>query len=276
MRQMSSRPLKIVSIGECTIDHYIDLNQHFVGGISLNFAVHCKRSGAEEVSLISRMGKSDEKRILQKLAKEKVDSSHVQALEKSTARQNILLTAHGDRIFPTGGYDPGVLQDFQLNEDEIRFAQSHNIVASAMFEQLEPLFCQTMSIPFDGWRVADFLDLTDYNKNLEILERFIGKLTIGFISGDHELIERLRPLTRKTRCLIVVTLGKEGSAALIDGEPIYQPSFEVDTLVDSTGCGDAFQAAFTVSYWREQNIERALESGSRHAASVIQHLGASG
>jgi sugar/nucleoside kinase (ribokinase family) len=272
---MSTTTLKIVSIGECTIDHYIDLNQQFVGGISLNFSVHCKRRGAEEVSLISRIGKDDEPRILQKLARERVDSTYVKAVNGCTARQNILLTSRGDRIFPPGGYDPGVLRDFQLNDDEIRFVQTHNVLTSTMFEQLEPLFCQVMSLPFDGWRVADFLDLTDYNKDPDIIERFIEKLTIAFISGDHELIEKLRPLSWRTKCLIVITLGEEGSAALINGETIFQPSFQVTNL-DSTGCGDAFQAAFTVSYWREQNIQRALESGSRQAASVIQHLGASG
>lgn len=276
IREMNATPLKIVSIGECTIDHYIELNKQFVGGISLNFAVHSKRSGAENVSLISRIGKEDESRILQKLASEKVDSSHVKTLDGSTARQNILLTSHGDRIFPAGGYDPGVLEDFQLNEDEIQFVQTHNILASSIFLQLEPLFRKVISLPFNGWRVADFLDLADYRKDLSVVEQLIGQLAIAFISGDHDLVETLRPLSRTTNCLIVITLGADGSTALIKGEPIFQPSFQIDKLVDSTGCGDAFQAAFTVSYWRERDLQRALESGAKQAATVIQHLGASG
>jgi fructoselysine 6-kinase len=276
MRTMNSTPLRVVSIGECTIDHYLDLQKEYVGGISLNFGVHCKRSGAENVSLITGVGKNDESKILQKLAAEKIDSSHVKTLNASTARQNITLTASGERIFPEGGYDPGVLKNFQLSDVEIQFVQRHNVLASPMFQQLEPLFRQVMSIPFDGWRVADFLDLADYKKDIRIVEQFTEKLTIAFISGDHELVENVRPMSRSTNCLIVITLGPEGSAALIKGEPIFQPSFEVATLVDSTGCGDAFQAAFTVSYWREKNIQRALESGARQAATVLQHFGAIG
>ncbi len=276
MRTMNSTPLRIVSIGECTIDHYLDLEKQYVGGISLNFAVHCKRSGAEDVSLITRVGKNDERKILQKLATEKVDSSHVKTLNASTARQNITLTASGERIFPEGGYDPGVLKHFQLSDSEIQFVQSHNLLASPMFQQLEPLFWQVMSLPFDGWRVADFLDLADYKKDMDIVERFIQKLTIAFISGDHHLIDKLRPLSQRTQCLIVVTLGEEGSVALIKGEPLFHPSFKVAEIVDSTGCGDAFQAAFTVSYWREKNIQRALESGARQAATVLQHYGTIG
>jgi fructoselysine 6-kinase len=145
-----------------------------------------------------------------------------------------------------------------------------------MFQQLEPLFRQVMSLPFDGWRVADFLDLSDYKKDPGILEQSIEQLTISFISGDHDLVENLRPLSRTTGCLIVITLGEDGSAAILKGEPIFQPSFKVTETLDSTGCGDAFQAAFTVSYWRERNLQRALESGARQASTVIQHYGASG
>jgi fructoselysine 6-kinase len=274
MRAMNSAPLRIVSIGECTIDHYIDLKQEYVGGISLNFAVNCKRSGAEHVSFISRIGKDSGNKILQALERENVDSTHVKTVEGTTARQNITLTSTGERIFPEGGYQPGVLENFQLTENEIQYVQSHNLLASPMFQQLEPLFRQMMSLPFDGWRVADFLDLSDYKQDINMVEQFIEKLTIAFISGDYEMLEKLRPLSRTTQCLIVITSGAGGSAALIKGEPVFQPPFKVDEIVDSTGCGDAFQAAFTVSYWREKNVQRALEFGARQAASVLQHYGA--
>ncbi|MCI0618794.1 PfkB family carbohydrate kinase [bacterium] len=273
---MNSMPLRIVSIGECTIDHYLDLQKEYIGGISLNFAVHCKRSGAKDVALITRIGKNDESKILQKLAAEKIDSSHVKTLNASTARQNITLTATGERIFPEGGYNSGVLENFQLSDAEIQFVQSHNLLASPMFQQLEPLFRQMMSIPFNGWRVADFLNLADYKMDIGIVERFTEKLMIAFISGDYDLVENLRPLSRSTNCLIVITLGAEGSAALVKGEPIFQPSFTVAEIVDSTGCGDAFQAAFTVCYWRDKDVKRALEAGARQAATVLQHYGAIG
>jgi fructoselysine 6-kinase len=270
------KPLAIASVGESTIDHYVDLQQQFVGGISLNFAVHCKRSGADNVSLISRIGKEDERRILQKLADEKVDSSHVKTLSGSTARQDVQLAASGDRVFPAGGYDPGVLSHFELSESEIDFIRSRNVLASSMFQQLEPLFRRVMSLPFDGWRVADFLDLGDYNKDVGVVEEWIEQLAVAFISGDHDLVENLRPLSRAAKCLLVITLGADGSAALIKGDPIFQPSIKVTKTLDSTGCGDAFQASFTVSYWREQNVPRALQAGARQASTVIQHYGATG
>lgn len=275
MRDMGKPSLRTVSVGECTIDHYLDLQKHFVGGISLNFAVNCKRSGAENVAFVSRIGTDHSDRILKKLADEKVDASHVSVAHGATARQNITLSESGDRIFPTGGYQPGILENFQLDEEQFRFVQSHNLIASALFHQTEPLFHQVMkSMPFDGWRVADFLDLSDYQNDIGIIEKFSDQLTIAFLSGDPELMERLRPLSRDGRCLIVTTLGAEGSVALLKGEPLYQSSIHVAKVLDSTGCGDAFQAAFTVSYWRDGSVRRALQRGAQQAARVLQHYGA--
>lgn len=271
---MGRSPLRIVSVGECTIDHYLDLQKEFAGGISLNFAVNCKRSGAENVSLVSCIGEDHGLRILQELASEGVDVSHVTMKPGATARQNITLAASGDRIFPHGGYQAGVLDGYQLNDNELEFVKCHNILSSALFTQVEPLFRQVMELPFEGWRVADFLDLSDYNKGISVVEQVIERLTIAFISGDQETMEKLRPLSRVSNCLIVVTLGADGSVALVKGEPIYQPSLKVTNVVDSTGCGDAFQAAFTVSYWREHDVRSALHCGAQQAARVIQHHGA--
>jgi fructoselysine 6-kinase len=270
---MGRPPLRIVSVGECTIDHYLDLKQDFIGGISLNFAVHSKRCGAEKVSLVSRIGNDHGARILQKLAKEGIDTSHVSVQPGATARQNIELTADGERVFPPGGYLPGVLEFYSLEETAVHFIQRHNVLVSALFKQIEPLFRQVMeTIPFEGWRVADFLDLADYD--IGIVEQILRQLTIAFLSVDYEMVEQLRPLSRKAGGLIVVTLGKEGSAALRKGEPMFQPAVRPDKVVDTTGCGDAFQAAFTVSYWRNGDLQRALEDGAQWAADVLRHRGA--
>lgn len=276
IRRMGKPPLRIASVGEGSADRYLDLDRRYVGGISLNFAVHAKRCGADEVSFLGRLGDDYGERILQELAHEGIDVSHTVLQSGATACQNITLTATRDRVFPPGGYDPGALSGYCLHEDDVRFVQSHNVLATAMFRQVEPLFRQIQSIPFDGWRVADFLDLSDYGKDIAIVERFGEHLTIAFLSGNQELVEQLRAFSRETQCLIVVTLGAEGSLALIHGEPVFQTPAPAQNVLDSTGCGDAFQAAFTVSCWRDGDVRRALHRGAEHAARVLQHYGAIG
>lgn len=276
MRDMDRPAMSIVCVGECTIDYYVDLQREFVGGISLNFAVNCRRSGAESVALVSRVGEDHGSKILQELSSEAINASHVTMEPGATARQNIVVAPGGDRIFPPGGYQPGVLDDYRLNDSELEFVKRHNILSCALFTQVEPLFRQVMELPFKGWRVADFLDLSDYDKDVRVVEEVVERLTIAFISGDQETVEKLRPLSRPGKCVIVVTMGADGSVALVNGEPIYQPSLKVANVVDSTGCGDAFGAAFTVSYWRERDVRGALQAGAQQAALVLEQFGAIG
>ncbi|HJZ12789.1 MAG TPA: PfkB family carbohydrate kinase, partial [Acidobacteriota bacterium] len=122
------------------MDYYSDLQQEFVGGISLNFAVNCRRAGAETVSLVSCVGNDYTARIIHKLANEGVDASHVKIQPGPTARQNIIVHPGGERVFPAGGYDAGVLADYHLDSSDVRFVQSHNLLCVPFFKQIEPLF----------------------------------------------------------------------------------------------------------------------------------------
>src|SRR5215831_5908406 len=113
--------MKIVSVGECTIDRYLDLDRDFVGGISLNFAVHCKRLGTETVSLMSSIGQDQSERILNTLRREQIDTKHIRIRKGQTATQEIRVGLGGERIFTRGGYNGGVLHGYILDETELNF-----------------------------------------------------------------------------------------------------------------------------------------------------------
>lgn len=277
--------MKIVSIGEITVDHYPELSRSFVGGISLNFAVHAKRCGATAVSLISRIGTDDNGRfVLNKLSQEKIDASHVTILEGKTATCAILIRDAGERIFPEGGYHPNVLTNLKLNPSELRFIQQHDIlVARYDHSQPDPFFDQIMGeLDFNGKRVVDFGDWADFDGDVAVMLNTLGKLDLAFISGNQETIETLRSISRQIDTVIVVTLGAAGSVALVNGSPSRrsggrihpQPAIPVPNPLDTTGCGDAFQAAFTVAYFQTGNITQALTQGATLAAEIIQQYGA--
>ena len=47
---------------------------------------------------------------------------------------------------------------------------------------------------------------------------------------------------------MLVKLGSKGSALFVEGEePIKQPAISVETVIDTTGAGDTFTAAFAVA-----------------------------
>ena len=269
--------MKIVSVGEITIDHYLNLDRSFAGGISLNFAVNAKRCGAEAVSLVSCVG-SDEggRRVFEKLAREGIDASHVAVLPGETACIDIQVFPQGERLFPAGGFHRNVLLDLRLNESDLAFIGRHDVLAF-LYDRSQwesPANRALEALEFDGRRVADFGDWADYAGDYDLLVSALQPLALAFISGNQAAIDYLLPFSRGIDGLIVVTLGAGGSVALVDGSPLFQPAQVVPNPVDSTGCGDAYQAAFTVAYFSTGDVEEALRRGTARAATVLQHYGA--
>ena len=57
------------------------------------------------------------------------------------------------------------------------------------------------------------------------------------------------------------------------GQIIHHPSFAVP-VVDTTGAGDAFAAAFVMTWLVHHDLAAALSEGNRIAAGVVQAPGA--
>ncbi len=266
--------MRIVVIGEVAIDRYVKQNLLFVGGIGLNFAVYAKQSGAEQVAMVGCVG--DEALgawVLATLATTGIDTSHVAVLAGKTTTCEIVVTEAAERFFPPGGYHSNVLDQLQLTATAQQFISSYAIAATQwQGAGSDALLAQFLQLPRQVKRVVDFGDWRAGGA-LPLLTT-LDALDLAFFSGDQTTFEFLAPLARQTPCLIVVTLGAGGSVALTAPQPHYQPALGVDQVVDSTGCGDAFQAAFTTSYFRDGDIPCALKRGAQQAAQVLQHFGA--
>ncbi|MGB1253878.1 MAG: PfkB family carbohydrate kinase, partial [Candidatus Promineifilaceae bacterium] len=249
----------------------------FVGGISLNYAVQAKRAGAAQVSLVSRVGTDAAGRqILAKLAQEGVDASRVLPLVGKSAECAIEILDGGERYFPPNSYHQHVLKEFRPNTADLTFIQKHDVLMS-LYDQshLNLVFDDLMlMMPFDGFRAADFGDWLDYDGGHDVIPPYLDALDLAFISGDENAIAYLQPFAAQSNCLFVVTMGANGSVALDGTTRLFQPAIPVPNLVDTTGCGDAFQANFTVNYVRDRQIKQALNAGATAASATIQHLGA--
>jgi fructoselysine 6-kinase len=200
----------------------------------------------------------------------------VAVLAGETACIDIQVLAQGERIFPPGGFQRNVLLDLRLSESNLAFIQQHDTLAF-LYDRSQPespVNRALEALDFDGERVADFGDWADYAGDYDDLTSALEPLALAFISGNQETIDFLLPFSRRFEGLIVVTLGADGSVALVDGTPLFQPAQVVPNPVDSTGCGDAFQAAFTVAYLSTCSVKQALRRGTAQAAAVIQHYGA--
>ena len=272
--------MNIVCVGECTRDYYEELGIQRVGGISLNFAVNARRAGVAHVAVVSCVGSDGQGAPTRdKLEREGVDASHLHMRSGATASQVIRLGKHGERFFPERGYDPGVLSAFHLDDEDRRFIARFDVVCAPYFRQIEHLFHPAMkSARPDARRVVDLLDGADLGPDLSRVDEILGIADLVFISGDAGMVERLLPHSRRAGTLIVVTHGAGGSSALVEGRRHFQPAIPVapEDSIDSTGCGDAYQAAFTAEYFDSGSIALSMERGSARAAGVLRHLGATG
>ncbi|TYA66014.1 carbohydrate kinase family protein [Seonamhaeicola marinus] len=92
------------------------------------------------------------------------------------------------------------------------------------------------------------------------------------ITGAQNAETCLSKLSDLTEGQVVITDGANGAYTMADEQLIHQPSFKVD-VVDTTGCGDAFHAAYAAALLRGLNLKDRLEYGSFYASQVAQHFG---
>ena len=259
--------MNIIALTCFAVDIYVEHNQHYVGGNALNVATQCKRSGVEAVAVLGAIGEDVYgEAILQHLTSMDIDTSHVNRLPGDTATHRLYLKA-GDRQEAPGLWQGGVFDTFRLSDADWDFVNAHDIIAMGAFD---PNFEGVMQHLSPQCKlVADFLDTRDFAR----LERYVNHITIAVMSGKQEDIARAQVLSTQHDILILITLGEVGSAALYQGQVYRQPALPVAEAVDTTGCGDAFQAAFIVSWFQAYDIKKALLTGAQAAAHTLTHFG---
>ena len=72
---------------------------------------------------------------------------------------------------------------------------------------------------------------------------------------------------------IVVTLAADGCELWIDGTRTHVPGVEAESVVDPTGCGDAFRAGLLYGLERGWSLERSAALGNRIGAIKIASRG---
>lgn len=260
--------MKFLAMTVLCVDIYKGINKECVGGNALNIATQYIRSGAGNVSVLGAIGKDRYGRLIRDyFSKSRIDISHLHEIDGNTASNKVYIDKNGDRYFLPSSWNGGVYDTFRLSEDDWSFVSSHDVIATCAHD---PNFLElVLRKPVSSKLVADFLDRRDF----ENIEKLIPLTDLSFISGNADVIQRLKPLSKKYGVLIVVTHGAGGSTAIYDGIEYFTKAVEVDEVVDTTGCGDAFQAAFCVSWFKNENIAEALQSGALAASKILKHYG---
>lgn len=260
--------MKITALSSHCVDFFPDQNKIFVGGNSLNFATHCKLLGVNDTNVIGAVGNDPFGMLIEEhFDKYSISRAHIYRIDCSTASNKIYINEKGDRYFKADSWNGGAFDAFRLSEKDWKVLEKSDIIAMPAGDpNLKALLEKRNSHQIV---VIDFLDY----HSLEYIERFIDKIDITFLSAKEEILDDLEKLSFKSGKMIVATLGANGSVAFHKNKRYSQEAVKVPEIIDTTGCGDAFQAAFIVEWYKTRDIKSALVQGATVASKVLLFYG---
>lgn len=267
--------MKVVCVGDCGVDHYLPSGDRRFGGITANVARHARIEfrADDEVHVVSCVGNDDGAELVLSSLKSAEIICHIQQREGTTPVQYIEIQESGEKNFVR--YDEGVLHNFTFGPNECALIATSDLLIAPVYLQIVDLFDDLMRIETAGLTAIDFADFLQH-PDFERLERHLGNIDIGFFGlsvNDVETISHLRKLAAESGKLLIVTLGADGSRAFNGDKCFDCPAVPVDKVVDTTGAGDAYAAAFLAHYCHGGELIESMQYGAKVAADVVVKLG---
>ena len=259
--------MKAACFSVAAMDCFPQQKQYFAGGNSLNQTIRYRQLGHES-AFVGALG-TDEAgdRIATLLQRTGVDVSHLYRRKGITACNQLINDTAGERFGVEGAWQSGVYVEFRLSETDWKFISGFDVWSthadgpnyrSALERKTTAQF---MSV--------DFLHLKDY----ELLRKSLHTIDIAYFGGTADMANDLAAIAKTTRGVVVLTLGAEGSIAFAGDKTFVQPALPIENVVDTTGCGDAFQAAFTATYFPTKNIQASLLAGATLGKKAAMSFG---
>lgn len=243
------------------------------GGTAGNIAYNLRHLGGEPV-LLAALG-NDGQPYLDRLQAWGVDTSHVQVESESYTAQAMIITDLDNNQITA--FHPGAMsfahQTPVPKRGDIKLAIVAPDGRDAMLQHAEQLAAGGIPFVFDPGQGLPMFDGVE-------LKRFVSQATWVAVN-DYEgrmLSERtgasLAEMSRAPHLQgIVVTLGAQGCELWIKGERRLVPGVPAETVVDPTGCGDAFRGGLLYGLERGWPLERCAALGNRLGSLKIASAG---
>ena len=239
------------------------------GGKGANQAVAAARLGAD-VTMIGCVGEDAYGEIVLKNFQENMlDTSCIKKVAEPTGVAYITIAENDNSIILVQGANACV------DRSLIDKYQAQILAADIVITQCE--------IPIEAIRyLIDFCAENDVRLILnpaptpEIAPEYLAKVT--FLTPNEIEINQLfqqdaQTVLREHPNQIIMTYGAKG-VRYHDGEKLMEvPSYKVP-VIDTTGAGDTFNAAFAVAYAKDQELEKAITFANLAASKTVQGLGA--
>ncbi|MBE0529484.1 MAG: sugar kinase [Rhodospirillales bacterium] len=262
--------MRLLGLGDNTVDIYVDRNIMFPGGNAVNVAVLAKRLGGA-AGYLGCLGNDAFGSLLHDaLSAEGVDLSRCRRIDGENAH---VLVRHrdGDREFVKS--TPGVRARYELDTGDFAYIKGFDVVHSSYCSDNDAMI---PAIAAAAIRLSyDFSNRWTDDKR----SRLAPHVDIAFLShadhSDAESVEALLQWSSAGPRVVVMTRGGDGALAYVDGT-LYRQEVLPATVVDTLGAGDAFIAGFLTRYLADGAIQPALHNGARAAAAACGWLGGFG
>ncbi|WP_435104463.1 PfkB family carbohydrate kinase [Arhodomonas sp. AD133] len=262
--------VRVLGIGDNTVDIYVDQGVQFPGGNAVNIAVMMKRIGADTAYLgcvgSDRLGGL----IRSALEDEGVDISRLRRSRHPNAWSRIRHEGT-DRIFD--GNNAALRDSYQLSEDDFAWMGGFDLAHSSIYSGLDNELAYI--------RAAGPLMSFDYSSEYDdaYIARTAPHLDIAFLSAPGRTLSSCTELARTVAAygprVVVITRGAEGAVALENDKALTQQVVPTE-VVDTLGAGDGFIAGFCMTRLTGGSLAEQMAAGAAYAARICRIRGAFG
>lgn len=265
--------MKLIGVGDNTIDDYKHLRTLFPGGNALNVAVYAAKLGCE-TAYLGVFGSDAAADHMQKtLAGMSVDTSRCCRADGPSGRASLTIE-DGERVFTGsngGGVRTGVSMGFIFDDPD--YLQSFSIVHTSTYSYMdEHLATLRPLVPLISY---DFSDDFDTEHALSLCQ-YVDIAFFSCADLSEDATKELLQNAVSCGCTLAVATRGSQEALLFNGESWFRQAPKPVTPIDTLGAGDAFITGFLVSYVGGADIETALEKAARYAVEICLVQGAFG
>ena len=248
-----------------------------IGGNAANNAIGVKRLGLKTAIVLSLGDDSVGKMILDRLTSEGVSTKYVNEQTGAHSNYSTIISYGGERTIFTY-HAPRV---YELPQNLI---QTPWLYLTSMGEGYRPFYDQVIKWLSDKTKLAFNPGSWQLKNGLESIHDIVARTFVLFVNREEAQIltnsketqgkekELLKALFDLGVKIPVVTDGNNGAFAF-DGEKYLKVGVLPIDAYERTGAGDAFGSGFLASYIKDNDLNKALLSGTVNSASVIGYTG---
>ncbi len=273
-------------IHKLNVSFYTPAMRREFGGCAGNIAYGLKQLGGTPLPMAALGG--DGALYQERFEAMGISGEFVQRIEGEHTAQAVIMTDRGNNQITA--FHPGAMAQahrITVPHDALARGVKLGIVSpdgrDAMVQHAEQfaaagvpfVFDPGQGLPmFDGAALRAFMaqatwvTVNDYEG--EMLKERTG---LSFADISRQLAQQAKERGFSHAGGLVVTLGEHGCAVYVDGVETTVAPVQASTVVDPTGCGDAFRAALLFGLEMGWPLERCCTLGNRLGALKIAHQG---